>query len=111
MVHITPETVANFKKMFKERYDVEYSDAKAWDATHNLLGAFDWLLKQDMKQNPHLCKKTNSDEQGGVKKPALTDESIKAISELGDVLRGIHNRLISEGYEIKEGHITKKPQE
>ncbi len=55
--------------------------------------------------------KTNSDEQGGVKKPALTDESIKAISELGDVLCGIHNRLISEDYEIKDGSITKKPRE
>ena len=63
-----------------------------------------------MKQNPHLYKKINSDEQGGVKKPALTDESIKAISELGDALRGIHNRLISEGYEIKDGHISKKEQ-
>ncbi len=110
MVHISPETVASFKKMFKEQYGVEYSDSEAWEATHNLLGAFDWLLKQDKKQNPHLYKKINSDEQGGVKKPALTDESIKAISELGDVLRGIHNRLISEGYEIKEGRITKKLQ-
>lgn len=96
--------------MFKEEYGADYSDAEAWEATHNLLGAFDWLLKQDMKQNPHLYKKTNSDEQGGVKKPALTDESIKALSELGDVLRGIHNRLISEGYEIKDGHIFKKEQ-
>jgi len=110
MVHITPETVASFKKMFKEKYGVEYSDSEAWEATHNLLAALDWLLKQNTKQNPHLYKKTNSDEQGGVKKPALTDESIKAISELGDVLRGIHNRLISEGYEIKEGRITKKLQ-
>jgi hypothetical protein len=53
--------------MFKEKYGVEYSDSEAWEATHNLLGAFDWLLKQDMKQNPHLYKKTNSDEKGGVK--------------------------------------------
>ncbi len=111
MVHISPETVASFKKMFKERYGVEYSDQEAWEATHNLLGAFDWLLKQDMKQNPHLYKKTNSDEQGGVKKTSLTYENIKALSELGDVLRGIHNRLVSEGYEIKEGQIIKKAQE
>ncbi len=111
MVHISPETVSNFKKMFKEKYGVEYSDSEAWEATHNLLGAFDWLLKQDMKQNSHLYKKINSDESSGVKKPALTDESIKALSELGDVLRGIHNRLISEGYEIKDGSITKKSQE
>jgi hypothetical protein len=67
MVHISPETVAKFKKMFKEEYGADYSDAEAWEATHNLLGAFDWLLKQDMKQNPHLYKKTNSDEQGRVK--------------------------------------------
>jgi hypothetical protein len=66
MVYVSPETVAKFKKMFKEKYGVEYSDNEAREATHNLLGAFDWLLKQDMKQNPHLYKKTNSDEQGGV---------------------------------------------
>lgn len=76
MVHITPETVASFKKMFKEQYGVEYSDGEAWEATHNLLGAFDWLLKQDMKQNPHLYKKTNSDEQGGVNMQSKSDKLI-----------------------------------
>lgn len=77
MVHITQETVASFKKMFKEKYGVEYSDSEAWEATHNLLGAFDWLLKQDMKQNPHLYKKTNSDEQGGVNTQSKSDKIIK----------------------------------
>ena len=67
MVHLTSETVERWKKIFKEQYGVEYSDAEAWEATHNLLGAFDWLLKQDMKQNPHLYKKINSDSEGGVK--------------------------------------------
>lgn len=76
MVHISPETVASFKKMFKEQYGVEYSDSEAWEATHNLLGAFDWLLKQDMKQNPHLYKKTNSDEQGGVNMHSKSDKMI-----------------------------------
>jgi len=57
MVYITPEAVASFKKMFKGQYGVGYFDSEAWEATHNLLGAFDWLLKQDMKQNPHLYKK------------------------------------------------------
>ena len=107
MVHITPETVERFKKMFKREYGVEYSDNEAWEATHNLLGTFDWLLKQNMKQNPQNYKKTNSEKQGGVKKPLFTDESIKALSELGDVLRRIHNRLISEGYEIKDGCISR----
>ncbi len=39
MVHITPDTVERFKKMF-ENYGVEYSDKEAWEATYNLLGAF-----------------------------------------------------------------------
>jgi hypothetical protein len=77
MVHISPETVAKFKKMFKEEYGADYSDAEAWEATHNLLGAFDWLLKQDMKQNPHLYKKTNSDEQGGVNMQSKSDNILK----------------------------------
>ena len=63
MVHITPETVAKFKKMFKEQYGVEYTDSEAWEATNNLLGAFDWLLKQDMKQNPELYKKKNNEKE------------------------------------------------
>lgn len=77
MVHITPETVSKFKKMFKEEYGADYSDAEAWEATHNLLGAFDCLLKQDMKQNPHLYKKTNSDEQGGVNTQSKSDNILK----------------------------------
>lgn len=76
MVHISPETVSKFKKMFKEEYGADYSDAEAWEATHNLLGAFDWLLKQDMKQNPENYKKRNSDEQGGVNVPTKSDKII-----------------------------------
>jgi len=64
MVHINPETVEKFKQMFKREYEVEYSDKEAWEATHNLLGAFDWLLKQDMKQHPENYKKQNSEKQG-----------------------------------------------
>jgi hypothetical protein len=48
----------------REIYGVEYSDKEAWEATHNLLGAFDWLLKQDMKQHPeNYTKKQNSEKQ------------------------------------------------
>jgi len=67
MVHITPETVENFKQMFKKQYGVEYSDKEAWEATHNLLGAFEWLLKEDRKQHPENYQK-NSEKQGGVNK-------------------------------------------
>jgi hypothetical protein len=66
MVHITPETVESFKQMFKKQYGVEYSDKEAWEATHNLLGAFEWLLKEDRKQHPENYQK-NSEKQGGVK--------------------------------------------
>lgn len=37
----------------------------------------------------------------------FSEEELKSISELGDVLRGIHKRLIKEGYIIKDGKITK----
>ena len=57
MVYITPETVKNFKQMFKRKYGVEYSDCEAWEATHNLLNVFDWLLKEDRKQHPENYKK------------------------------------------------------
>ncbi len=43
----------------------------------------------------------------GVEEVELTDETIQAMKELGEILRGIHNRLISEGYTIRKGVITK----
>jgi hypothetical protein len=76
MVHISSETVSKFKKMFNEEYGADYSDSEAWEATHNLLGAFDWLLKQDMKQNPENYKKRSSDEQGGVNVQTKSDKII-----------------------------------
>lgn len=36
-------------------------------------------------------------------KHIFTDEEIESLKELGDVLRDIHNRLISEGWVIKGG--------
>jgi hypothetical protein len=41
------------------------------------------------------------------KECSLPDATIKAMKELGEILRGIHNRLISEGYTISNGIITK----
>ncbi len=46
----------------KKEYGVEYSDEEAWEATHNFLGAFEWLLKQDMKQHPENYKKKDNSE-------------------------------------------------
>ena len=76
MVHISPETVAKFKKMFKEEYGADYSDEEAFEATHNLIGFFSLLLKIDRRTNPHLYKKTNSDEQGGVNMHSKSDKII-----------------------------------
>lgn len=39
---------------------------------------------------------------------SLSDESFKALVELGEVLRGIHERMVDEGYEIKDGKVVKK---
>jgi len=66
MILLTPETVARFKEMFKKEYGVEYSDDEAWEASHNLVGFFDLLLKMDRKQNPHLYER-NSEKEDGVK--------------------------------------------
>ena len=35
----------------------------------------------------------------------LSQETVLALHELGDVLRQIHRRLISEGYIIRDGNI------
>ena len=62
MVYITPETVKKFKQIFKEEYGVDYSDQEAWEATNNLLGVFEWLLKEDKKQHPENYIKNKKDE-------------------------------------------------
>ena len=38
----------------------------------------------------------------------FSDETIASLKELGAVLQGIHNRLIAEGYTIKDGKIYKE---
>ena len=41
---------------------------------------------------------------------ALSKETLVAIGELGEILKNIHARLVSEGYEITDGCIRKKLQ-
>lgn len=43
----------------------------------------------------------------GVEDNILPEESIKAMIRLGEILRDIHNRLISEGCTIRDGVIIK----
>lgn len=38
---------------------------------------------------------------------ALDEETMSGLRELGVVLLGIHKRLISEGYTVKDGRIYK----
>lgn len=57
MVHITKETVERFKKLFNNQYGANYDDKEAYEATHNLLEVFEWLLKENAKQNPENYKK------------------------------------------------------
>ena len=38
----------------------------------------------------------------------LSDESFRALTELGDILRSIHQDMIDEGYEFIDGRIQKK---
>lgn len=37
----------------------------------------------------------------------LSQETIRGLQELGEVFRQIHKRLVSEGYVIRDGKITK----
>jgi ribosomal protein S19E (S16A) len=37
----------------------------------------------------------------------LSKDTLDALEELGDVLKGIHKRMVSEGYEIVDGNIRK----
>lgn len=46
---ISPETVQNFKKMYKEQWNEEVSDAIAYEAALNLLGFFSLLWKIDCR--------------------------------------------------------------
>lgn len=57
MAQITPEAVKSLKVLLKEEYGVEYSDTEAWEATHNLLGFFELLLKVDRRLHPEKYKK------------------------------------------------------
>ncbi|MFA6552407.1 MAG: hypothetical protein WCT19_02790 [Candidatus Paceibacterota bacterium] len=38
----------------------------------------------------------------------FSEETVVSLKEYGEVLRGIHNRLISEGYVINNGKFYKK---
>jgi hypothetical protein len=45
----------------------------------------------------------------GVDEP-FSEETIRSLQELGEAIRQIHNRLVAEGYVIKNGLILKRPE-
>lgn len=38
----------------------------------------------------------------------LSKETLNTLEELGDILKRIHKRMVSEGYEIRDGKVCKK---
>lgn len=63
-----------------------------------IVGFFALLIKVDKRTNPHLYEVK--------KKGPLSDETIKSLTDLGGVLRQIHNRLVSEGkVEVRDGKV------
>ncbi|MEK9207210.1 MAG: hypothetical protein AAB922_01930 [Patescibacteria group bacterium] len=54
MAELSRETIEEFRVIFKKEYGVEYTDQEAWEATHNLIGFFDLLLKIDHRQKQRL---------------------------------------------------------
>lgn len=52
---LSQKLIDEFKQIFKEKYNVNYTDEKAREATNNLVGYFELLIKIDQrnKQKEH----------------------------------------------------------
>ncbi len=49
--------------------------------------------------------------QSNVSGEPLSEETLKSLEELGEILRCIHKRMEAEGYIIVDGKVVKKDQE
>jgi len=49
MVQLSQESVQEFKKLMEREFGVEYSDAEAYEAAHNLVGLYTLLWKIDQR--------------------------------------------------------------
>lgn len=58
--------------------------------------------------NPHKGQVGLLRGQKVVSQYPLSKETLLALEELGDVLKSIHRRMVSEGYELVDGVIRKK---
>jgi len=55
-MQISKETIKKFQGIFEKDYGRKLNKKEAFEATHNLLGFFDLLLKIDMRKNPQRYK-------------------------------------------------------
>lgn len=58
--------------------------------------------------NPHKGQAGLLRDKKVVSQYPLSKDTLLALEELGDVLKSIHRRMVSEGYEIVDGVIRKK---
>ncbi len=65
-------------------------------------------LEPNEGQRPPLCSNRASRRCPSLSSSQpFSKETLDALEELGDVLRGIRRRMITEGYELVDGHIQK----
>lgn len=66
-MQISKKLLDELKKIMKEEYGVEYTDAEAHEAGTNLVGYFDLLIKMDyeQKQKEKADKELSGDTQKG----------------------------------------------
>lgn len=56
MVQLSRERILEWQKIFKEKWGVEYTFTEATEATNNLVGFFDLLLKIDRRNKDKIKK-------------------------------------------------------
>jgi len=55
-MQISEETVKRFQEIFEKDYGRKLSEQETFEASYNLLGFFDLLLKIDRRVNPQRYK-------------------------------------------------------
>ena len=56
MVRFSKERILEFQRIFKEKYGKKLSYKETYEATHNLVGFFDLLLKIDRRNKARFKK-------------------------------------------------------
>lgn len=99
------------KKKDKSEIKVTYhyvepkTEEERAEQERNIEAVFNIIFEETVKSEgwqQYLADKRNMKEDNHT----FTDEEISSFAELGGVLRSIHNRLVSEGWIIKDGVFT-----